>query len=231
MNHMRIRHTAILAAAFGVVLPAAVFAQTAMTRPTFGILIGTNIATISDADQGIGDVVGGAFDKKNRIGFDAGVFMKVPLTGMLSLQPEVHYVQNGVSITSSTGNVGSLDLKIDYLEIPVLFRLDVSGAGASVHPILLAGASGAYRVRCSLSATGQGNSVSQNCNAGADSQDPFKKSDFGLVGGAGIAFTSMGHSLSLQARYTYGLSSIATKDTETSKPKNRALAILLGLGF
>ncbi|MEP6779966.1 MAG: porin family protein [Gemmatimonadaceae bacterium] len=228
---MRIRHTAVVVAALGALLPAAVFAQTKMARPTFGILIGTNIATISDADQGIGDLVGGSFDKKKRIGLDAGVFMKIPLGGMLSLQPEVHYTQNGFSITSSTGDVSSLDLKIDYLQIPVLLRLDAGGADAAVHPILLAGASGSYRLKCSLSGTGGGTSVSTDCNAGTDSQDPFKKSDFSLVGGAGLAFVSMGHSLSLQARYTHGLSSIATNNTATSNPKNRALAVLLGLGF
>ncbi|MEP6765126.1 MAG: porin family protein [Gemmatimonadaceae bacterium] len=228
---MRIRLTAIVVAAFGVLLPAAAFAQTKMARPTFGILIGTNIATISDADQGIGDLVGASFDKKKRIGLDAGVFVQIPLGGMLSLQPEVHYAQNGVSITSSTGAVSSLDLKIDYLEIPVLLRLDAGGADAAVHPILLAGASGAYRLKCSLSGTGGGTSVSTDCNAGTDSEDPFKKSDFSLVGGAGLAFTSMGHSLSLQARYTHGLSSIATTSTAASNPKNRALSILLGIGF
>ncbi len=228
---MRIRHTAGIVAAFGVLLPAFAFAQTGSTRPTFGVLIGTNIATISDADQGIGDVVGAAFDKKKRIGLNAGVFMKVPLSGMLSLQPEVHFAQNGVSISSAGGNVNSLDLKLSYLEIPVLLRLDVGGANAAVHPILLAGASGAYRLQCSLSGKGSGPSVSTNCDAGTDSEDPFKKSDFSAVGGAGIAFASMGHSLSLQLRYTHGLSSIASTDTEASKPKNRALGILLGIGF
>ena len=228
---MRIRHSAIALAAFAVLLPAAVFAQSGNARPTFGILIGTNVATISDADQGIGDVVGGSFDKKYRVGLNAGVFMKIPLGGMLSLQPEVHYAQNGVSITSSTGAVSNIDLKLDYLEVPVLLRLDAGGAGAAVHPILLAGASGAYRLKCSLSAKGGGTSVSQDCNTGTSSEDPFKKSDFSLVGGAGIAFASMGHSLSLQARYTHGLSSIATNNTATTNPKNRAFAILLGIGF
>lgn len=228
---MRIRHTALAVAAFGVLLPAAVFAQTGNARPSFGILIGTNIATISDADQGIGDLVGGSFNKKYRVGLNAGVFMKIPLGGMLSLQPEVHYAQNGVSITSSAGSVSSIDLKLDYVEVPVLLRLDAGGAGAAVHPILLAGASAAYRIKCSLSGTGGGTSVSQQCDSGTSSEDPFKKSDFSLVGGAGIAFASMGHSLSLQARYTHGLSSIATNNTDTSNPKNRAFAVLLGIGF
>ena len=228
---MRNRRTALIAAALGVFLPAAVFAQTTTARPTFGILLGTNIATISDADQGIGDLVGGAFDKKKRFGLNAGVFMTVPLSGMFSLQPEVHYAQNGVSIRSSAGNVSGIDLKLDYLEIPVLLRMDVNGAGSAVHPILLAGASAAYRIKCALSATGSGTSVSTNCDAGADSEDPFKKADFSLVGGAGLAFTSMGRSLSLQVRYSHGLANIASAKSDVSKPTNRALGILLGIGF
>ncbi len=226
---MRTRHLIIAAAAACVILPSLSFGQVGKAGPSFGILLGTNIATISDADQGIGAAVGGAFNKKQRIGLNAGVFLKIPLAGMVSLQPEAHYAQNGVSIESKTGTIQTLDVKIDYVEIPVLLRLDV-GTG-SVHPVFMAGASAAYRIKCQLFASAGTTSLTRDCKVDAATEDTFKKTDFSVVGGAGLATTAMGRSYSLQLRYTYGLTDIATNSTATTQPKNRTISILLGLGF
>lgn len=225
---MKIRHLLSIAAALTLIVPTALSAQKAGPA-SFGILLGTNIATISEADKGIAAAVGGAFDKKKRIGLNAGVFVKIPLAGMVSLQPEAHYAQNGVSIESSTGTLNKLDVKIDYVEIPVLLRLDV-GPGL-LHPVFMAGASAAYRIKCQLFASAGTASLTRDCKVDAASEDTFKKSDFSLVGGAGLATTAMGRSYSLQLRYTHGLTDIANNSTDKTKAKNRALSILLGIGF
>ncbi|MDQ6611781.1 MAG: PorT family protein [Gemmatimonadota bacterium] len=230
---MRIRSLFISAGACSLMASVS-SAQTAMARPSFGILLGTNIATVSDADKGFDNTNGVPVNKKQRIGLNVGVFARIPLAGMVSLQPEVHYAQNGVTLEATGGEVGKLDLHIDYVEVPVLLRLDIP-TGSSIHPILLAGASAAYRVKCQLSGGASGATASFDCesNPGSSSTsvDPFKKSDFSVVGGAGLALTSMGRSISLQARYTLGLQTIATDTADGIKPKNRALSILLGIGF
>ena len=198
---------------------------------TIGTLIGANIATISNADRGIASVVGGAFDKKKRVGLKAGVYLTIPLAGMFSLQPEVFYAQNGVRIESPAGtNLGSFDVDLGYVEVPLLLRIDVA-AKSPIHPILLAGASGAYRVQCKLSASTSVSTLAQDCNANSGSNDPFKKSDYSVVGGAGLAAKLGGVAASLQLRFSQGLTSIASADTDTTKPKNRALSVLLGFTF
>lgn len=228
---MRNRMFISAAAAAIAVIPGVVSGQMGgASRVTFGTLLGANIATISEADEGIGDVVGGAFDKKKRIGLKAGVFLKIPLAGMLSLQPEVHYVQSGVRIEASAGDVSSFGVDLGYVEVPVLLRLDI-GRSSPIHPILLVGASAARRVQCKLSVTAVSTSLAEECDADGEAADDFKKSDFGLVGGAGLAANLGGRSVSLQLRYSHGLANIATEDTDGIKPKNRALAVLLGIGF
>jgi len=210
-------------------MPTVVSGQTP-SGVTFGTLIGANIATISDADKGFGEVVGAAFDKKKRIGLKAGVFLKIPLAGMLSLQPELHYAQSGVRIESAAGNVASFDVDLGYVEVPVLLRLDVGGSSA-IHPMLLVGASGARRVQCNFSLTTASTSIEQQCDADGATADELKKSDYSVVGGAGLAGNLGGRTISLQLRYSLGLASIASENTDGVKPKNRALAVLLGLGF
>ena len=230
---MRIRSLFISAGSFGF-LASVSSAQTAVARPSLGILLGTNIATVTDAEKGFDNPGGATVNKKMRIGLNVGVFAKIPLAGMVSLQPEVHYAQNGVTLEGKGTEVRKLDVRVDYVEVPVLLRLDIP-TSSSIHPILLAGASAAYRVKCQLAASASGTSMSFDCDAitgaGSTSPDPLKKSDFSVVGGAGLAMTSMGRSISLQARYTHGLQNIATETADGIKPKNRALSILLGIGF
>ncbi|MEP6763068.1 MAG: porin family protein [Gemmatimonadaceae bacterium] len=226
---MRIHRSLLVTAAACAFLPSVLAAQS--KRPSVGILLGTNIATISDADQGIADVSGANFKKKHRIGLNVGAFVKIPLSSMLSLQPELHYAQNGVKIEGNSGTIDNIDLALDYIEVPVLLRLDLGNSNSSIHPLLLAGGSYASRVRCKLTASAGSSSLSQNCDADNGSTDPFKKSDYGVVGGAGLEMKSGGHSISLQVRYTYGLQDIAKTETPTTKPKNSAIGILLGFGL
>ncbi|MEO7363205.1 MAG: hypothetical protein ABI120_22925, partial [Gemmatimonadaceae bacterium] len=84
---------------------------------------------------------------------------------------------------------------------------------------------------CKLGASSSASTLSQDCNANGESKDPFKKSDYSIVGGAGLAAQLGGVTASLQLRVSQGLSSIATTDTETTKPKNRALSVLFGFTF
>jgi len=224
---MRIRP---FTATIAIAISCAAIPPHSLSGQTIGTLLGANIATITDADKGIADAVGGAFDKKKRVGLKAGLYLRIPLAGMFSLEPEVFYAQNGVRIESPTGSLETLDVDLGYVEVPVLLRLDIAGK-SPVHPILLAGGSGAYRVQCKLGASSSASTISQDCNANGESQDPFKKSDYSVIGGAGLAAQLGGVTASLQLRVSQGLSNIATDETTASKPKNRALSVLFGFTF
>ena len=217
--------TATIAIALGcVALPHAVSGQ------TIGTLIGANISSISDVDKGISNVVGGVFSQKKKVGLKAGLYLRIPLAGMFSLEPEVFYAQNGITFDSSAGSAGSIDVDLGYVEVPVLLRIDVKRK-SHVHPFLLGGASGAYRVQCKLSASSSTSTLPKDCGATGGADDPFKKSDYSAVGGAGLVAQLGGISASLQLRLSQGITTVVSSETGTAKPKNRALSVLLGFTF
>ena len=205
----------------------------ASSSTSYGALIGTNFSTISEADKATRAVVGAAFDKKKRVGLNAGVFLNIPLAGALSLQPEAHYSQQGVTYESNLSSTApTASFKIDYVEVPVLLRIDIGPKASSIHPILFGGASGAFRISCNVTATSASTSLTRACseNTTSTSADPIKKYDASAIAGAGFAVNAMGRAYALTLRYTQGLSSIST-DNGGSSPKNATLSILLGLGF
>jgi hypothetical protein len=226
----------VLVAISATLTPTASRAQVggaAASHTSFGILIGSNLSSISDADRGVRDVFGAAFDTKQRVGLNAGVYASIPLVGALSLQPEAHYSQQGVTYESTiTGNTAKLGLKLDYVEVPVLLRLEVGNSASHLHPILLVGASGAFRVSCSTSATSGSSTFSQQCseNTTSTTTDPIKKYDVAAIGGAGLSLSALGRSYALTVRYSRGLSNISTQSGSNISPKNSVLSLQLSIG-
>lgn len=205
----------------------------ASSTPSFGALIGTNFSTISEADKATRAVVGAAFDRKKRVGLKAGVFLNIPLAGAVSLQPEAHYSQQGVTYESTISAAApKASVKIDYVEVPVLLRIDLGPKASMIHPILFGGASGAFRISCNVTSTSGSTSLTKACseNTTSTSKDPLKKYDASAIAGAGLAVNAMGRAYALTLRYTQGLSNIST-DNSGSSPKNASFSVQLGLGF
>ena len=204
----------------------------ASAGPHFGVIIGTNLASISDADRGVTAVVGAAYDTKRRVGLNAGVYGTFHVVGALSLQPEAHYSQQGVTYQSTvSASAASAAFKIDYVQVPVLLRLDVAGSHA-LHPILLAGASGAFRISCTIDNTTGSASLSRACSENTTSTvtDPIKKYDVSAVGGAGLVLAGMGRSYALTIRYAQGLANLSTVSGSTANPRNSVFSIQLAIG-
>lgn len=223
---MRIRPLAVTTALVigGAALPNRTSAQ------AIGTLIGTNISTISDTEQGVSEVAGAALNKKKRIGLKAGFYLRIPLAGMFSLEPELLYTQNGVTYEATSPISETFAVDLGYVEVPVLLRVDLMPK-AKLHPFLMAGGSGARRVQCKFDQASGASTVKEDCNANGEDEDPLKKMDYSAIGAAGIAGQLGGISASLQLRVTQGLTTISNDELETSKPKNRALSVLLGFKF
>lgn len=219
-----------LGSAIAIAIGCATISTTAIGQG-FGTLIGANIASISNVDKGVSSVTGALFNSKKRVGLKAGIFLKIPIAGMFSLEPEALYAQNGVRIESTVSGAEAVDVDLGYVEIPVLLRVDIARQ-SHIHPIVMAGGSAAYRVQCKFGEASSTSTVAQDCGATGGADDPFKKNDYSVVGGAGLAAGLGGFGASLQVRYTHGLSNIAVDETDTTKPpKNRAFSVLLGFTF
>src|SRR5262245_833136 len=105
-----------------------------------------------------------------QLGFAGGIFGTRSFTSFLALETDVLYARKGAKSKSATGS----SFAFDYLTIPVLARLKISGS-SPVRVHLVGGPEIGYRIRARL--VNGGDSVLYN--------DFVKIYDFGeIVGGA-----------------------------------------------
>ena len=190
----------------------------AADRPAFGFRAGLSLASFHGGD------VGGAFDEallvlgpESLTGLCAGVFATIPITDTLLLQPEALYSQKGATYTLFGED---LDLKLDYLEVPVLLKARF-GTGAA-RPAVFAGPAISFELR----AKGQFQDQTEDL-------DETKGTDFGLVFGAGVDLAAGSGAFVVDARYTLGLSTIddASSDDLRADIKNKAFTLSIGYSF
>lgn len=91
---------------------------TAQINPEIGIRTGVNFATFSDSKQEV---------DSRRIGLLIGIYANLPLPirilgNPVSIQPEILYTQKGAEINE-------VEVRLSYIEVPVLVRLDFSTPG------------------------------------------------------------------------------------------------------
>ncbi len=186
--------------------PAQVMGQSPVQ---FGAIAGLSLANAHGSDKDA------AFSNpSNRTGFLAGAMVNLGLGNILSLRPEIIYIQKGIK-DEEAGVEGAL--KLDYIEIPVLLVVGIPTSG-SVTPEFFAGPQFAFRVKCSLEIAG----VSADCNAGGS--DPFKSTDYGIVFGAAVRVAQFLASV----QYDLGLSKI---DDEADPFDIKTTALMFKLGY
>ena len=143
-------------------------------------------------------VSGSDEDPGRRIGAVAGVFMTVGLGSVFAIQPEVVFSMQGTEFSLGTA-------KADYVQVPLLLRIGSSSkAGASVYGLV--GPSVGIWVR------------------DEGFTDDLKRTDVGLVAGAGVTFSR----LLVEARYTAGLTEFSKG---TTAYKHRVWSLMAGLHF
>ena len=141
--------------------------------------------------------------------------------GFISVQPEVLYVRMGARYAVDPD---SLEFRFGYIQVPVLIKLNIVPAGP-VRPFIGAGGYGAYLLKA------EGVLVTGGVTTKADMTEDYQRTDYGLVGGAGIAFKLPGIKLSVEGRYNYGLMNIMKDPAAGDSMKNRSMMALVGLSF
>ena len=211
---------AIALAVFAICSATTASAQT--TGPQFGVKLGPTFSTVSldpeDPDA----------DNSMRWGIGGGGFLVLPLSPRLSMQFEGLFTPKGSKIAPEEGTEFEgieAHLALDYLEFPVLLRLDAArSAQRSFH--VFAGPSLSYNTsaRTELVADGElfDNGISDNI------RDEVNLFDFGLVVGAGM---DVGRYLVVDARYSWGLRNVNDSPDDDTVIKNRAFTVLAGIRF
>lgn len=217
--------TRVLAALASIVLLAP--ALQAQTSITYGPMAGVSITTFGGADADLFDPESGlSLNKSSRVGFVGGAFAEIQLHRNFAIEPQVLYVQKGAEYkgTVSDGSTtvdAKAGFKLDYVEIPVLFKGELASDDGGVVPSLFVGPAVGFRVHCSIFAEVPGTgSLDEKCpdNSG------IKSTDFSMVFGAGVEFRHF----ALQGRYDLGLTKI---DDAGSDVKNQGWLITLGYAF
>lgn len=204
-------------------------------QTSFGVLLGGNASRLSGVDLADGDLFGGSSSLKDRIGFQAGFYIRKPLNKTWSIQPELHYTQKGTTFENNESGspATSLGFNFGYAEVPVLLRADL-GAGR-LHPFIVFGPSFSMRLACDATLKSSSAALTVDCDQFNDSNnnpsDPFKKTDFGGSAGIGLAGRGFGREVSAQVRYGRSFTNVLTSDVDTSqKPKNSVISVVFGLG-
>ena len=203
---------AFLAAAvcLGFLLPSPTSGQM-----TAGFEFGLNFASLHGDD--VSD------DLDGRTGIVLGAFLEKPLSDLLSFQPGLRYAQKGAS---DSGDGFDVTLKIDYIEVPLLLKVNVPTAGQA-SPHFVVGPVLGFNSGCKIS--GDEGSVSVEMDCEEDDIDPSSFEFSGIVG-AGVSFPAGPGEVTFGARYQLGLSNV--NDTEgDEEAKHRAFSIMAAFGF
>lgn len=188
------------------------FPMTATAQVAVSVSAGPTFATITGDDVDDDDI-------DSRTGFFVGGSLGIPLTDMLSLGTGAYYVQKGAEDNSSGDE---FTLELDYLEIPALLQVQVTGPERPVGVSLMAGPTFGFNLSCDEIEGGE----SFDCG------DEAKTFDLGLLFGGGLSFaTSETMSFFVDGGIDVGLTSIVDVDDEVEDdPDVKNQAWFLGAG-
>ncbi|MCU0350229.1 MAG: PorT family protein [Flavobacterium sp.] len=187
------------------------------TSPSFGIKGGVNFTNLYVEDVNDNNVL---------TSFNAGLFANFPLSESVSIQPEANFSRKGAELVyDNLLASGTARFKLNYLEMPLLLKLNVT-KNLNLHfgPYL------AYLMDAQITNETDGGSFNFEENI---SNEDLNKFDYGLSGGVGLDFENS----FIGIRYNYGLQTIGKERTFAGSNytfpdgKNSALSIYFGLKF
>jgi hypothetical protein len=199
----------VIAIVFTLLFGAAnLFAQTSAITGK-GFKLGLNLAKSTGSD---------ATGAKTRVGGIFGGFMTYSINDLFAIQPELFFSAKG-SKRDVTG--GTASVKLNYLEIPVLFRVQLAG-GTKFKPNFYAGPEIGFLLTAKYSPAS---------GSDMDVKNDYKSTDFGLIGGVGAEYPIGSGKLLIDIRYDAGLSKVVKLTSVPDQIKNSAITFLAGYGF
>jgi hypothetical protein len=179
----------LAAIAFTGLSLASIQAQTNSSNESqFGVKGGVNFSNIYDTEVDDNNVL---------TSFNAGFYATLPVGDIISIQPEILYSRKGGELNYDNAiTTGTAQFKLNYLEVPVLFKVNITD-NLSVY----AGPYFAYLLDAEVNNDADGEAIDFE---DAYDNDDFNKFDVGISGGIGYEFNSLG----IGARYNYGFSTI-----------------------
>lgn len=187
-----------------IMLPSVAAAQSVYPT-TFGLKAGVNSSTLSSDDD--------LLDVGSLWGAVAGAFIGKNITDNLGIQLEGLFSQRGAKDNTFGDDA---KIRLTYLDVPLTARFGSTTAN-NMHFHAFTGP----QLGIKLSSK-----YTDDADTDVDLDDQVKSWDFGWTVGSGVEMNRV----SLDARYTLGLTNIDDSDSGSSL-KNRAFTVLLGYRF
>jgi hypothetical protein len=155
------------------------------------------------------------------LGFNGGVFVGIPVTRWLSLQPEILFNQRGV--TEKDESIGMDFIWVaTYFDIPILAKVNLSFLEDLLRAGVYLGPQFSFGVSSTLSSEGSD-------PEDAEEVEPF---DLGIVMGAEAGIHLLQYYVFLDFRYNLGFLPIVDPNSVSGQNiRNSTFSFLLGLGL
>jgi len=192
----------------------------ALATPTFaqgtvvGVKGGVNFASLSFSEDEEGDEI------SSRTTFVIGGFVDVPVSSMISIQPEVLWTSAGAKIEGPEFGNETAEISFNQVQVPVLLKANIGGS--STRPFLVVGPVFGFKAgEAKFELAGfDTDEISDQIERDSSS------TDVAIAFGGGV---NVGK-LSIELRYNLGVKNLDTSDSNEST-KTRSLMILAGFGF
>ncbi|WP_449536176.1 porin family protein [Flavobacterium agrisoli] len=167
---------------------------TSSSEPEFGVKGGVNLSNLYQSD---------ADDENVLVGFNAGLYAKLPISDNIAFQPELLYTTKGSEVEYNNAIAsGKAKIRLDYIELPLLFKFNITE-----NFNIQAGGYASYLVNSKVkNDVDGGTSFDFEDNIDTDDLERF---DAGLAAGIGVDFNP----ISVGLRYNYGLTTIGKERT------------------
>jgi len=159
--------------------------------------------------------------KQNYKGLQAGFSYQAGITPMFSLVPELYFAMKGGTLKENNPLTGGKStLRMGSLELPVLARVHFSNFYINAGPYVGYILSGRLKTEASQNVAETKTKVTFGSDMGS-----LKRWDAGLQAGAGYTFNMKKTSLTLDARYGYGLVNISNNVERYNRMLNISLVL------
>jgi len=187
----------------------------------FGFKGGFSLSTLNSIPESF--LVG--YPWKIRKDPTGGIFFSLGIIKDVSFQPEILFIRKGARIIDSENNL-EVGFNFDYIEIPVILKIDLRLEGSTVTPSLCFGPFIGFNRAASIVIRDPSYTEKQ------DIKEEVEKTEYGLT--CGLLLTQkwgIGKFL-VDLRYDFGLSNILKPNLEWAESiKTRTWLIMVGYSF
>lgn len=182
----------------------------AFAQAQIGLRAGANWATIVDGQDAMDGV-----EEPWRPGITLGIASSFQINEMFAIAPELNYSQRGYKMEFADFPDESSELRFNYLEVPILFRLSF---GDVLKGYVNAGPAFSYWL---------GGKDDDGDKIDFDDSEDFKRFEIGASVGGGVQLDTEAGSFLIDLRYTRGFTDLIGDLSGDDQFKNQLIGVSL----